>query len=57
MGYVEMIKLNPQNPDHKLDVCDKCGQKGVIKFGHMINDNHGEPMIFLCFNCKEKILN
>lgn len=57
MGYVEIIKLDPKNPDHKLDVCDKCGQQGLITSGHMTHNSHGDPVIFFCFNCKNKILN
>lgn len=56
MGYIEITKLNPMNPDHRLDLCDQCGQQGVVKSGHMTYDSHGEPLIFICFNCKQKTL-
>jgi len=51
MGYVEIIRVTPD----QLDTCDSCNQQGWIESGHTINDNHGERMIFICFNCKQKI--
>ena len=52
MGYVELIRVTPD----QLEICDSCNQQGLKESGHMINDSHGEPMIFSCFNCKQKII-
>jgi len=52
MGFVEIIKVSP----YELDLCDSCGNQGRIASGHMTNDAHGEPVIFICFNCKQNIL-
>jgi len=52
MGYVEAIRVTPD----QLDTCDYCGQQGLKTSGRMVNDIYGEPMIFMCFNCKQKLI-
>ena len=52
MGYVEAIRVTPD----QLDTCDYCGQQGLKTSGHIVKDSYGEPMIFMCFNCKHKLL-
>jgi hypothetical protein len=51
MGYVEVAKVK----QNELDVCDTCNQQGLKTSGKYGYDNYGEPIIFTCFNCVEKI--
>jgi hypothetical protein len=51
MGYIEIIAITPED----LDLCDSCNQQGRISSGKTICDQEGERMIFICFNCKQKI--
>lgn len=52
MGYVEIVRK--VKPD-ELDVCDTCNQQGLKTSGKYDYDSYGEPFIFTCFNCVEKI--
>jgi len=51
VGYAEVIRVTPE----QLDLCDSCSNQGMIDSGHTIYSNSGERLIFICFNCKEKI--
>lgn len=53
MGYIERIVITPD----QLDVCDSCNQQGLKASGHTTFDSHGEAVIFICFNCKQKVIN
>lgn len=52
MGYIERIVITPD----QLDVCDSCNQQGLKASGHTTFDSYGEAVIFICFNCKHKVL-
>jgi hypothetical protein len=50
MGYVEIIPVKAE----QLDICDECCQQGLKSSGKTVNDEHGDPVIFFCFNCVHK---
>ena len=50
MGFIEVIGVSSAD----LDVCDLCNQQGRIASGHTDYDNHGERLLFTCFNCLQK---
>lgn len=52
MGYIELIKVT----DDQLDTCDECYQKGLKTSGRTIVDSYGDPVMWLCFNCVQRIL-
>jgi hypothetical protein len=41
----------PISSADKFDVCDNCGQEGVVSSGRMMKDAYGEDVIFICYNC------
>lgn len=49
MGYVEVIRVNPED----LDRCDLCNQQGLKASGQFI-EHMGEKIMWKCFNCVEK---
>lgn len=50
MGYVERRKLTTYD---ELDTCDQCNQEGLKTSGLEVKDEHGEIVMWLCFNCKQ----
>lgn len=38
--------------DAQLDTCDQCNNKGLKTSGREIQDEHGEVVMWICFNCK-----
>jgi hypothetical protein len=51
MGYVELIPVTAQ----QLDICDECCQQGLKTSGKTVNDEHGDPVLFFCFNCVHRL--
>lgn len=54
MGYVQMRRITPND---KIEVCDRCEQKGVYANGKEIKDTYGTVVMWFCYNCSDKVVN
>jgi ribosomal protein L37AE/L43A len=52
MGEVFIRRITDQD---KLWLCDDCGQQGIRANGKDIMTSEGEFVMWLCYNCVEKV--
>jgi hypothetical protein len=53
MGFAEVIHVSTE----ELEICDSCNQEGRLIKGQFITDSSGQPVMWFCFNCVNKVLN
>ncbi len=51
MGYAEIIHVSAE----ELELCDSCNQEGRLIKGQFITDSSGQPVMWFCFNCVNKV--